>query len=116
METWPTSLQTILNSANFSYELGDTLIRSDMDVGPTKVRRRFSKGIEKLNTQIWIVRSLYNTFYNFYNTTLNGGVKSFQYNHPITATPTEFRFSGVPKIDYVGGDTFSISMVWETVP
>jgi len=115
-ELWPSGLQDIVNEEGFGYTLGDTLVRSDMDVGPAKVRRRYTKGVENLTTTINLTTSEYTTFKNFYDTTLNGGVTPFLFDHPITGVQEEFRFVNPPKIDSIGGGNFRVSMEWEKLP
>jgi hypothetical protein len=115
-QAWPISLQQILNQANFGIEIGDTVLRTDMDVGPKKFRRRFTKGIDVFTASINLDMDEYTTFYTFFNTTLNGGTLPFTYNHPITQVPTDFRFRGPPKISPIGGRTFVVSFEWEALP
>jgi hypothetical protein len=113
---WPVSLQEKLSEQGFGIQHGDTTLRSDMDIGPAKVRRRFTRGIDKLSCSIWLTTSEYSTFRYFYDTTLNGGVNRFEFNHPITGTLTEFRFADNPKYSSLGGGHFSVSMQWEEMP
>jgi hypothetical protein len=115
-QVWPASLQEKLSEANFGLGIGDTTIRTDMDVGPAKVRRRFTKSIDSYTASIYLTSAQYATFYNFFDTTLNGGVLSFDFAHPITGVTTEFRFKGTPKIISLGGGQFQASFEWEVVP
>lgn len=113
---WPVSLQQKLNESGFGISHGDTTIRSDMDIGPAKVRRRFTRGIDNISGSIWLTTSEYTTFRYFYDTTLNGGVNRFEFNHPIDGTLKEYRFSSPPKYTSIGGGKFSVSMQWEEMP
>lgn len=115
-QTWPVSLQQILSEANFGLAIGETTLRSDMEVGPQKVRRRFTKGVNLFSASIYLTVSEYTIFYNFFNTTLNGGTLSFTYNHPITQVPTIFRFKSAPKVSSMGGGQFMTSFEWEELP
>lgn len=115
-ETWPISLQSKLNEDSFGLNPGDTTIRSDMDVGPAKVRRRMTKATDTLTCSIDVTTGEYSTFMLFYDTTLNGGVNRFDFDHPITGVPTEFRFAGPPQIRSIGGGNFRVSMAWEILP
>jgi hypothetical protein len=112
--TWPASLQDKLNQASFSYAFGETLIRSTVDVGPAKVRRRFTKGIDVLTCSILLKNaSEYSIFYNFYDSTLNGGVNRFEFVHPITGVLSEFRMIKAPSLRLIGGSVYELSMEWE---
>lgn len=110
---WPSTLQDKVNESGFNYEYPDTTIRSSMDVGMDKARRRYTKGIAMVTVTIWVDRTQYATFDTFYGTSLNGGVLTFNFTNPITLATREYRFKGGPKVRHVGGDTFEISMVWE---
>lgn len=114
--TWPATLQSIVSEANFGLTLGDTVLRSDMDYGPQKVRRRFTKGVDTFSTSIYLTQAQYSFFYTFYNTTLNGGVNPFTFNHPITGVSSIFRFKGPPQVSSIGGGNFTVSMEWEQLP
>lgn len=113
---WPVTLQQKLNQASFQETFGETVLRSDMDIGPSKVRRRNTKGVDTFNATIDLERDLYLTFKNFYTTSLNGGVLSFNFDHPITKVESEFRFAETPQIRPIGGTYFRVSMVWEELP
>ncbi len=115
-ETWPSSLQQTLNAARFTYNFGETVLRSDLDVGPAKVRRRFTRPVDKVSAQIYLDYSDWSTFYTFFNTTLAGGSKTFNFTHPITNTLAEFRMTGPPRVTPVGGIVFQIDMEWELIP
>jgi hypothetical protein len=111
---WPSTLQDKLNQASFSYALGETVLRSQMDIGPAKYRRRFTKGIDTLSCSILLKSTTeYNTFYNFYDSTLNGGVTRFEFVHPITGVLSEFRMSKAPSLRLIGGSVYEITMEWE---
>jgi hypothetical protein len=105
-----------VNTADFQVSFGETVLRSDMEVGPAKVRRRNTKGIDKFSASIDLSVAEYTTFKNFYTTSLNGGVLSFNFDHPITREETEFRFAETPNVRPLGGIEFRVTMVWEEVP
>lgn len=113
MITWPESLQQLLNEAGFAQSFGETVIRTDMDIGPAKTRRRFTRGIDTFTSTIDLERDLYQTFRDFYDTTLNGGTLYFEFEHPITGDLEEFRFTAPPTISPLGGRYFRINMSWE---
>jgi len=117
-QTWPAQLQQKLNEASFSETLGDTAIRSSTGIGLEKVRRRYTVGVDKLSCSIFIEKDEVALFKTFYNTTLNGGVLSFDFTDPFTDTLTEFRFntSEPPSLRPVGGNVFNLTMSWERIP
>ena len=115
-EIFPATLQDKVNEAGFTHGIGPTAITTEMDIGPAKKRRRFTKGIDTFAVTFDINLSLYTTLYNFFNTTLNGGVKTFLYDHPLTGDEREFRFIGEPTMAPLGGSYVRVSMAWELMP
>jgi len=113
--TWPSQLQTLLNEDSFGFEIGNTSLRTDMDIGPAKVRRRSTKSIDKITGSIDLTISQYSIFYDFFDITTNGGVGTFYFDHPITGVQTEFRFVGEPRVTSIGGGNFRASFVWEII-
>lgn len=111
---WPSQLQDKVNRDSFNYKVGETVLRSDVDIGPKKLRRRFTRPINMATVSIDINSvSEYNIFMTFYNTTTNAGVSPFEFVHPITGVLKEWRFADVPEIRPLGGYNFTISMTWE---
>lgn len=110
---FPASLQQYVNSDSFSYQFGETTIRSNMDIGPAKIRRRTTRPIDTLSGTILLSVSQFTVFETFFNTTINGGANRFTLPHPITGVVSEFRFTKPPSVRNVGPIVFSLSMEWE---
>lgn len=115
-QQWPSTLQQLLSEANFGYQIADTALRTDMDIGPQKVRRRFTKSVNSLTGSIYLTTDQFTIFYNFYNTTLNGGVLPFEFYHPITKELKDWRFKGPASVQSIGGGNFTVSFTWEELP
>lgn len=117
MNLWPVSLQGKVNVDGFSYSFGETAIETEMDIGPKKKRRLYTKPIDEITCTIDVTSVEYSTFYTFYDVTLNGGVDTFWFDNPITHTSEEYRFkSPPPKVTPLGGDNFRINMTWIRMP
>lgn len=116
MPAWPSSLQQLVDSQSFTLKLGDTTIRTDMDIGPAKVRRRFTKSVDTMNVTIQVDSDQFEDLYDFYYTTLNGGVDSFTFDHPITGVEVDIRFVAPPNFRPLGGLIFLAQMEWEILP
>ncbi len=112
---WLASLQQLVNEQSFSYKHGETLIRSEVDVGPKKVRRRFTRPIDEVSVSINLTTDEFSDFKTFFDTTINGGATIFELNHPITGVLTNFRFMAPPEVRPLGGTTFQLSMQWEVI-
>lgn len=117
MNVWPSTIQNFLSRDSFKYDFGETSIETEMDYGLKKKRRRFTKRVDELSCSIWLkTPTEYNTFNSFYDTTLNGGVDTFQFTNPISGNLEEFRFKDTPKLTYIGGDTYKVDMNWIKIP
>jgi len=117
MNLWPSTLQQLLNSSSWDYKFGETNIRSSMDTGAAKVRRRFTHSIDSMSCTIDLHKDQYTTFDTFYRVTLNSGVNTFSFQNPLTGTVNDkWRFVSPPSISYIGGEYFRVSMNWELLP
>lgn len=115
--TWPTFLQNFLNNESFSITKGDTVLRSQMAVGPAKLRRVSTRAVDVYTVSINVHHSIAIQFNNFYNTTLNGGVTPFNFVDPFTQQMATFRIMGSISITPIGSaGTFRVSMSWEKLP
>lgn len=115
---WPPQLQQLLSTDSFNYMFGETTIRSDMDVGPAKVRRRFTAGVDTLSCSIQMSYENFQILRDFFDVTLNGGVNQFEYTHPFTQELALFRMVGPPSLRPLGngGVEYEVSMKWEVLP
>lgn len=113
---WPADLQQLLNQTDFQETFPDTVLRSDMNQGPAKLRRRFTKGVYGYTCSITLDFDDYATFRDFFNVDLNGGVNQFQFTDPMELVDAMFRFAGVPNITPLGGRKFTVRMAWEKLP
>lgn len=116
MDTWPIALQQKLNADDFEVKLGNTVVRSDMDIGMPKVRSRYTDGIDTYSCSILLDFSLYDDLLAFFKTTLNNGSLPFLFTDPFSLTTQTFRFVEPPDIKPLGGRLFRVSMQWEKLP
>lgn len=116
MNTWPVSLQQKLDSESFELKYGSTVIRSDMDVGPDKVRSRYTDAVDTYTCSILLDFDEQDTLRTFYKTTLNNGALPFEFNDPFTGVAATFRFIEPPSIRALGGRTFRVGLNWEKLP
>ncbi len=115
-ELFPSELQDQFNQAGFSQKFGKTTVTSEVDVGPAKVRSRFTRGIDEFSATIDLEYDDYIIFNTFFKTTLGNGSKTFYYNHPMTGVQSVFRFKDPPSITAMGGRYFKVSFAWEEMP
>lgn len=112
---WPSTLQQAVNRDSFSYKKGSTVLKSDVDIGPSKIRRRFTRSVDTMTCTIWLTVAEYTTFENFFNIEVAGGATAFNFNHPITGAQLLVRFVTEPDYRPVGGTTFAVGFNLEVI-
>lgn len=97
--TWPAGLTRTPRVSALSEEAPDVLVRSEVDVGPPKLRRRFTGDRRKFTIELDLKRSEVATFDAWFlnnSTGAGGGSRSFAWKHPRLGTTADFRFLSVP--------------------
>lgn len=102
--TWPSSLPSYVLESGFQERFQDQNVESQMDSGPAKVRRRFTKPIRFFACQLLMTADQTTDFETFWKTTVKGGSIPFDWVHPRTRASTTFRFRNpAPTYATVGG-------------
>ncbi len=102
---------------SFNEALDDTIIRTSMDTGPTKRRRRFTARKDTLNLVYRFDLTELATFRTFYGTTINDGATEYDMTHPITlATITVAIMSPIKFVNIAASDFYEISFGVEMQP
>jgi len=91
-------------------------IRTQMDAGPVKVRRRFTAAPIQVQVRIpHLTKSELATFRTFYRDTIKMGSLSFTGTHPVTGATESFRFvEGYSVAPFADG--FTIAATLEILP
>ena len=113
---WPTSLPEYLNQDSYAESPPDVTIRTQMDAGPTKTRRRFTTNSRFLTGTIQIDSAQRVTLDTFYVSTLAGGALSFEWVHPVTRAVADFKFTAAPSYRAVSGLVFQATLPLELLP
>ncbi len=116
MDNWPVQLQERLNASSFEVQLGSTTVRSDMDVGPAKVRSRCTDAVDIYTCSVFLDIDDYAILTTFFKTTLGNGTLRFTFDDPFTGESEIFRFASPPQVRAIGGRMFEVSMTWERFP
>jgi len=116
MATWPSTLPQYLEQDGFSIQQQDQTLRTPTDVGPVKVRRRFSAAVSKVQGQITVTPEQYTTLIDFFNNDCYGGSIPFEWIHPITQATANFRFKQPPAIASKTGKYFTVKLDLEILP
>lgn len=115
---WPSQLQKVFNADTFRETLPDNVIRSDVDVGPQKLRRRTTSAVTPITAGIFLPIEHYQTLKDFYEVDCAGGVLPFELEHPITGDLEEFRFRAPPDLSPLNrsGIYYVINLQLEMMP
>ena len=95
MATWPSDLPQYFEADSYSYEPGSGVIRTAMDAGPPKVRRRFTAVYNIHRGAMVMSRTQFTTYFQpFIDVTIGGGALAFDFPNPIDdgETTIEARF------------------------
>ena len=113
--SWPSSLPQYVEQSGYQESLTDNTIRSKMDVGPAKVRRRFTAVVEPIQFSMWMTLIQWTTLRTFYYTTLACSLP-FTWTHPSTQATVNFRFVTPPSVGAPQGGYVLASLDLEVIP
>jgi len=114
--TWHADLPQELFLAGYAGTFPAVTIKSEMDAGPAKVRRRFTAGIETHAGTMIMTAAQFATFTTFYNTTILGGSLRFNWTKPpLHSVACEMRFTETPTYTKVESE-YEFSMTLEILP
>lgn len=114
--SWPNTLPAYVQEGGYQERFQDQTIESQMDTGPAKVRRRFTKPIRFLSFQMLMTQAQVTDFETFWATTVKGGSLPFDWVHPRTRAATTFRFRNpAPSYATVGGINAMVSFTLEVL-
>ena len=78
-------------------------LRTSMDTGPAKQRRRFTAATRNIGVPIVLDGAQRQTFDTFFITTLEEGVLSFDWEDPVDDTTISMRFISFPPFELISG-------------
>lgn len=91
MSVWPSNLKI---SRNISEQPAENVIRSDMDLGPAKLRRRTVANVRNFDFTLDLTDNLLEVFDNFYT---ENDAYAFDFVHPRTKKNCRARFRELPS-------------------
>ena len=89
---WPSSLPDGLLMEGLSIEPQNNVIRSSMDAGTKKARRRYTASTIKFSGMQRFNAAEFEIFKTFFHTALADGVLRFNFTDPVNLETAEFRF------------------------
>jgi len=119
MAAWPVSLPQSPLVNGYSEQMPKMGLRSSMDAGPAKQRRRFTAAVIPIGVRMALTNAQVETLVTFWDTTTSGGVLSFTWLHPRTGSAVTMRFIAdqPPDIQPLDSeDLYSVSFPLEILP
>ena len=117
MPAWPAGLPQFVLRNGYEEGFKDLALRSQMDSGATKRRKRFTDGPEPNMFPIELTDAELDIFKTFLYDTIAGGALSFTKEHPRTLVTETFAFKSNPKpVRSVGHDSCILMMDLEQLP
>ena len=114
-ETWPLGLPQSALIEGFAEQLPNVVVRTSMDMGPVKVRRRYTAAPASFRLMLSLTKDQLALFRTFFNDTLEGGALTFDWVHPVTQSAIELRFQAPPTIQAVSPDVFNVALALEEI-
>ena len=102
---------------SFNEAIKDQALESPMDVGRTKIRRRFTAMVRTINCSILVDSTQRGAFETFWGDTLKAGTLPFTWVLPVTQVAANFQFRNpAPQYSSIGGANCRVSFVLEVIP
>lgn len=116
MATFPATLPKPMQSS-YQEERQDGVLRSQMDMGPPKVRLRFTATMTTYSVSWQLSGSQVSTFESFFITDTLYGAIPFTWTQPRTGSTVTARFSGATyQVSSIGHDLYQVSAKLEVLP
>jgi len=116
VDVWPVTLPTSPLMRGFSESGEDQTVRTSMDVGPGKVRRRLTAGVRDMTWPFLLTTAQIATLDTFFYTTLLGGALPFTHPDPRTGTSKSWRFTEKPEYRPESATKWSTVLKVEQLP
>ncbi len=113
---WPLDLPQRVLRQGFSEQAPDTALRTAMDSGPAKLRRKATAGVRALRCTVRVSLAQRAVLDAFYCDALEGGTAAFEWVHPLTGAPCRLRFVKPPAVVPSRGLGFDAALELEILP
>lgn len=116
MAAWPGSLPQLSLLAGALETVQDGTIRTEMDAGPAKRRRRYTAVVRRFTVPLVLTTDQVATLETFYDSTLQGGVDAFDWTHPRTGAAVSLAFVARYQLTPIGGGYYQVILDVEAQP
>ncbi|MDR2186406.1 MAG: hypothetical protein LBO80_12185 [Treponema sp.] len=107
---WPDDLPVTLTIAGLRGQYKDPVIRTDMDMGPAKTRRRYTRPPKQYSGTIVVDEAGRQRLEYFYRITTGYGALRFAFANPQTLELREYRFTAPPDESGTGDGLYAVSL------
>ena len=113
---WPVSLPQVPLRQGFGESAQSPVIRTQMDVGPAKLRARYTAEVTLYNFRFLLTDAQVVTLETFYKTTLTFGSLRFHWTDHRLSTTIKYRFMTRPAYTQLRPDLWQTSFQLEQIP
>lgn len=93
MADWPSGIPFCPVLSTFNETIEDSVLRTQMDSGPDKTRRRFTAVPTNISFDLRPISHVqYAELQAWFRNSLGGGALAFSAKHPLTGVDGDFRF------------------------
>ncbi len=110
--TWPDGLPDVLILDGQNADKKNAVLRTEMDAGPAKQRRRYTIATKDFNGSIVVNETQRKKLETWFDNVIAGGALRFLMKDPQTLEYAEFRFKQPYKEDSLDGN-WRITMILE---
>jgi hypothetical protein len=110
---WPDTLPQAWRQEGYQEVLPEVAVRTNMDAGPAKSRRRFICQVTPIKSKLVLTPAEKGYLETFFNTTTAGGSLSFTFPHDGSDT---LRFTKPPVLSPHGGVFWMADLDLEKLP
>ena len=110
--TWPETLPNTLLMEGLEAKRSSNVVRTKMDAGPNKTRRRYTATTKNFTGKILLNKGQREELEQFYRIALADGVHRFNFTDPQTLESAEFRFTD-DYTEHSAGGFFEVTLPLE---
>jgi hypothetical protein len=104
MSAWPATLPQQLEQDGYSEDLPNGVIRTNMDAGPAKVRKRYTAAVKPVSGQLVLTLTQVGILQAFFEDDCDYGASTFTWVHPSTGVAATCRFTSPPRLSARDGN------------
>ena len=116
MAAWPETLPQSPLAEGFRETPADASLRTMMETGPAKLRRRTTAAAATLSLGYLMGTAQLAALDGFYAGTLQGGTLAFDFTHPVPVETVSCRFRQPPARAALNGGYFRVAVELEVLP